>query len=75
MSPAWLTAPGYQVLFDYADGVHRFKGGRANGNPQLGSLYIRELPSVPGAGSPAGAPRRTARSRTGSGPSRPLDRG
>ncbi|GAB3003909.1 hypothetical protein [Saccharothrix stipae] len=44
-NPQDLTAN--QVLFDYADGAHRFLSGRAFGTAELDTLYIRELPTVP----------------------------
>lgn len=43
-----------QVLFDYADGAHRFVPGKAFGIPELGNLYIRELPTVPADGAAVG---------------------
>lgn len=36
-----------QVQFDYRNGAFTFVPGAANGTPQLGSLYIRELSGVP----------------------------
>lgn len=43
-----------QILFDYADGAHRFVPGKAFGIPELGNLYIRELPTVPADGAAVG---------------------
>ncbi|PSL55998.1 hypothetical protein B0I31_104289 [Saccharothrix carnea] len=43
-----------QVLFDYADGAYRFVPGKATGDPQLGSLYLDVLPSVPAGGAAVG---------------------
>jgi hypothetical protein len=36
-----------QVMFDYRNGAFNFVPGNASGSPQLGSLYIRELSTVP----------------------------
>ena len=36
-----------QTLFDYRAGAFLFSPGNAIGTPELGSLYIRELPSIP----------------------------
>lgn len=36
-----------QILFDYSNDAFSFSEGNALGNPQRGSLYIRELSAVP----------------------------
>ncbi|WP_410566131.1 hypothetical protein [Amycolatopsis sp. cmx-4-61] len=36
-----------QIQFDYREGAFTFVHGNAQGTPQLGSLYIRQLGSVP----------------------------
>ncbi|MER5268667.1 hypothetical protein ABTZ99_41905 [Actinosynnema sp. NPDC002837] len=51
-NPQDLTAN--QILFDYTDGAHRFVPGKAFGVPELGSLYVRELPTVPADGAAVG---------------------
>jgi hypothetical protein len=43
--PDDLTAN--QVIFDYRNGAFTFVPGNASGSPQLGSLYIRELSTIP----------------------------
>jgi hypothetical protein len=43
-----------QVLFDYSRGAFTFAPGNASGTPQLGSLYIRELSTIPTAAATVG---------------------
>jgi hypothetical protein len=43
-----------QVLFDFSQGAFTFEPGSAAGNPQLGSLYIRELSTIPTASATVG---------------------
>jgi rhizosphere induced protein len=43
-----------QILFDYRNGAFTFTPGNASGTAQLGSLYIRELSTIPTAAATVG---------------------
>lgn len=50
--PEDLTAN--QTLFDYVNGAFTFRPGSTAGTPHLGSLYIRELSTIPTASATVG---------------------
>ena len=43
-----------QILFDYRNGAFTFTPGSASGTAQLGSLYVRELSTIPTAAATVG---------------------